>query len=142
MTMDQSTFFRKTTTQSGNAEGVCGPESTLSQCGSHFNRVAKISTQCRSKATNQCCNEIGKWNGVRVGQMPQEEGIVLAMVRTNEEFRREPQYIDVLSRMQVCLQWKKLAKIRTRSTIKADGDNLPLTGIRAAGWATSSPAQP
>jgi len=32
------------------------------------------------------------------GEAAAAEGLVLAMVRTNEEFRREPQYTDVLSK--------------------------------------------
>jgi crotonobetainyl-CoA:carnitine CoA-transferase CaiB-like acyl-CoA transferase len=74
---------------------------------------------------------IRKWNAVELENAAAAEGLVLAMVRTNEEFRREPQYTDVLSKMPLI----SVEKIGESDPIplKANGDNLPLAGIRALG---------
>ena len=58
------------------------------------------------------------------------EGLVLAMVRTNEEFRREPQYTEVLSKMPL-ITVEKIGE-SDPVPLKASG-NLPLAGIRAFG---------
>ena len=58
------------------------------------------------------------------------EGLVLAMVRTNEEFRREPQYTDVLSKMPL-ITVEKIGESEP-VPLKANG-NLPLSGVRALG---------
>ena len=57
-------------------------------------------------------------------------GLVLAIIRTNEEFRREPQYTQVLSRVPLVT----VEKIGESDPVplKASG-NLPLAGIRAFG---------
>ena len=52
-----------------------------------------------SPSTESINNAIRKWNAVELEEAAAAEGLVLAMVRTNEEFRREPQYTDVLSKM-------------------------------------------
>src|ERR1700739_807236 len=44
-------------------------------------------------------NAVSKWDAVELESAAAEQGLVLAMGRTNEEFRSEPQYIDVLSEM-------------------------------------------
>jgi CoA-transferase family III len=74
---------------------------------------------------------IRKWDAVELENAAAAEGLVLAMVRTNEEFRREPQYADVLSKMPLIT----VEKIGESDPIplKANGDNLPLAGIRALG---------
>jgi crotonobetainyl-CoA:carnitine CoA-transferase CaiB-like acyl-CoA transferase len=73
---------------------------------------------------------IGKWDAVELEQAAAAEGLVLAMVRTNEEFRRETQYTQVLSKMPLIT----VEKIGESDPIplKASG-NLPLSGIRAFG---------
>src|ERR1700740_1507359 len=53
------------------------------------------------------------------------------MVRTNDEFRREPQYTDVLSKMPL-ITVEKIGESEP-VPLKPDGDNLPLAGIRAVG---------
>jgi crotonobetainyl-CoA:carnitine CoA-transferase CaiB-like acyl-CoA transferase len=58
------------------------------------------------------------------------EGLVLAMIRTNEEFRREPQYTQVLSKMPL-ITVEKIGE-SDPVPLKASG-NLPLSGIRAFG---------
>src|SRR5437016_7614438 len=52
-----------------------------------------------SPSTKSINDAILKWNAVELEEAAAAEGLVLAMVRTNEEFRREPQYTDVLSKM-------------------------------------------
>jgi crotonobetainyl-CoA:carnitine CoA-transferase CaiB-like acyl-CoA transferase len=83
-----------------------------------------------SESNESISKAIGKWDAAELENAAAEEGIVLAMVRTNEEFRREPQYIDVLSKMPLI----KIEKIGESDPVplKANG-NLPLTGIRAFG---------
>ena len=76
-------------------------------------------------------NAIRKWNAVELEDAAAEKGLVLAMVRTNEEFRREPQYTDVLSKMPL-ITVEKIGE-SDPVPLKANGDNLPLAGIRAFG---------
>src|SRR6266513_2711392 len=84
-----------------------------------------------SPSTESINNAIRKWNAVELEEAAAAEGLVLAMVRTNEEFRREPQYTDVLSKMPLIT----VEKIRESDPVplKANGDNLPLAGVRALG---------
>src|SRR6266700_3095947 len=83
-----------------------------------------------SPSTESINNAILKWDAVELEEAAAAEGLVLAMVRTNEEFRREPQYTDVLSKMPLIT----VEKIRDSDPVplKAN-DNLPLAGIRALG---------
>jgi CoA-transferase family III len=83
-----------------------------------------------SPSTESINNAILKWNAVELEEAAAAEGLVLAMVRTNEEFRREPQYTEVLSKMPLVT----VEKIGESDPIplKASG-NLPLAGIRALG---------
>src|SRR5438874_3561361 len=84
-----------------------------------------------SPSTKSINNAIRKWNAVELEVAAAAEGLVLAMVRTNEEFRREPQYTDVLSKMPLIT----VEKIGDSDPVplKANGDNLPLAGVRALG---------
>src|ERR1700692_1385819 len=52
-----------------------------------------------SPSTESINNAILKWDAVELEEAAAAEGLVLAMVRTNEEFRREAQYQQVLSKM-------------------------------------------
>src|ERR1700704_630226 len=52
-----------------------------------------------SPSTESINNAILKWDAAELEQAAAAEGLVLAMVRTNEEFRREAQYEQVLSKM-------------------------------------------
>src|SRR6201984_54884 len=52
-----------------------------------------------SPSTESIKNAILKWDGVELEEAAAAEGLVLAMVRTNEEFRSELQYTEVLSKM-------------------------------------------
>jgi hypothetical protein len=84
-----------------------------------------------SESNESISNAVSKWDAVELENAAAEEGIVLAMVRTNEEFRREPQYIDVLSKMPL-ISVEKLGE-SDPVPLKANGDNLPLASIRAFG---------
>src|ERR1700730_5787578 len=83
-----------------------------------------------SPSTGSISNAILKWDGAELEEAAAAEGLVLAMVRTYEEFRREAQYEQVLSRMPLIT----VEKIGESDPIplKASG-NLPLYGIRAFG---------
>ena len=76
-------------------------------------------------------NAIRKWDAVELEDAAAEKGLVLAMVRTNDEFRREPQYADVLSKMPL-ITVEKIGESEP-IPLKPNGDNLPLAGIRALG---------
>src|SRR5438128_1632196 len=83
-----------------------------------------------SPSTESINNAIRKWNAVELEQAAAAEGLVLAMIRTNEEFRREPQYTQVLSKMPL-ITVEKIGE-SDLVPLKASG-NLPLAGIRAFG---------
>jgi hypothetical protein len=83
-----------------------------------------------SPNTESINNAIRKWDAVELEQAAAAEGLVLGMVRTNEEFRREPQYTQVLSKMPL-ITVEKIGK-SDPVPLKASG-NLPLSGIRAFG---------
>jgi crotonobetainyl-CoA:carnitine CoA-transferase CaiB-like acyl-CoA transferase len=75
-------------------------------------------------------NAILQWRAEDLENAAAEAGLVIAMVRTNEEFRKELQYTEVLSRMPLI----NVEKIGESDPIpfKKDGKS-PLDGIRAFG---------
>jgi CoA-transferase family III len=83
-----------------------------------------------SESTESINNAILKWDAMELEEAAAEQGLVLAMVRTNEEFRRELQYTEVLSKMPLITVEKigdsKPVPLNTRA-------NLLLSGIRAFG---------
>ncbi len=83
-----------------------------------------------SPSTESINNAILQWDPVELEQAAAAEGLVLAMVRTNEEIRREPQYTQVLSKMPL-ITVEKIGE-SDPVPLKAS-DNLPLSGIRAFG---------
>jgi crotonobetainyl-CoA:carnitine CoA-transferase CaiB-like acyl-CoA transferase len=83
-----------------------------------------------SPSTESINNAILKWDAAELEQAAAAEGLVLAMVRTNEELRREPQYTQVLSKMPL-ITVEKIGE-SDPVPLKASG-NLPLSGIRAFG---------
>ena len=83
-----------------------------------------------SPSTESINNAILKWDAAELEQAAAAEGLVLAMVRTNEEFRREAQYEQVLSKMPL-ITVEKIGE-SDPVPLKASG-NLPLDGIRAFG---------
>jgi len=84
-----------------------------------------------SPITESINNAILKWDAVELEEAAAAKGLVLAKVRTNEEFRREPQYTEVLSKMPL-ITVEKIGE-SDPVPLKANGDNLPLAGIRAFG---------
>ena len=83
-----------------------------------------------STSTESINNAILKWDAAELEQAAADEGLVLAMVRTNEEFRREAQYEQVLSKMPL-ITVEKIGE-SDPVPLKASA-NLPLNGIRAFG---------
>jgi crotonobetainyl-CoA:carnitine CoA-transferase CaiB-like acyl-CoA transferase len=83
-----------------------------------------------SPSTESINNAILKWDAAELEQAAAAEGLVLAMVRTNEEFRREAQYKQVLSKIPL-ITVEKIGE-SDPVPLKASG-NLPLSGIRAFG---------
>ena len=83
-----------------------------------------------SESNESISNAISKWDAVELEDAAAAEGLVLAMVRTNEEFRREPQYTNVLSKMPL-ITVEKIGESEP-VPLKANG-NLPLAGVRALG---------
>ena len=75
-------------------------------------------------------NAILKWRAEDLEDAAAEAGLVLAMVRTNEEFRRERQYTEVLSKMPL-ITVEKIGE--TEPVPLRPSGNLPLAGIRALG---------
>jgi crotonobetainyl-CoA:carnitine CoA-transferase CaiB-like acyl-CoA transferase len=83
-----------------------------------------------SPSTESINNAILKWNAVELEDAAAEQGLVLAMVRTNEEFRREPQYTEVLSKMPLIT----VEKIGESDPVPLKSrENQPLAGVRAFG---------
>src|SRR5260370_540076 len=81
-----------------------------------------------SPSTESINNAILKWNAVELEEAAAAEGLVLAMVRTNEEFRREPQYTEVLAKMPL-ITVEKIGE-SDPVPLKAN-DNLPLAVVAA-----------
>ena len=75
-------------------------------------------------------NAIRQWRADELETAAAEAGLVLATVRTNEEFRKERQYIDALSTMPL-ISVEKIADSEPVPFTK-DAKN-PLDGIRALG---------
>src|SRR4029077_7425601 len=83
-----------------------------------------------SDSLESVSNAILQWRAEELEAAAQEAGLVFAMVRTNEEFRKEPQYTEVLSRMPLIT----LEKIEESEPVPFKrGTMSPLEGIRAFG---------
>jgi crotonobetainyl-CoA:carnitine CoA-transferase CaiB-like acyl-CoA transferase len=75
-------------------------------------------------------NAILQWRAEELEAAGAEAGLVFAMVRTNEEFRNEPQFTEVLSKMPLIT----LEKIGESDPVPLKrGATSPLDGIRALG---------
>ncbi|WP_258164134.1 CoA transferase [Pseudomonas sp. 17104299] len=82
-------------------------------------------------STESVRNAILQWDALELENAAAEQGIVLGMVRTNEEFLRERQYTEVLSKQPLI----KLEKIGASEPMPfANGAKKPLDGIRAMGF--------
>src|SRR6201997_5245399 len=77
-----------------------------------------------SPSTGSINNAILKWDAAELEEAAAAEGLVLAMVRTNEEFCREAQYKQVLSKMPL-ITVEKIGE-SDPVPLKASG-NLPLS---------------
>src|ERR1700738_4788851 len=83
-----------------------------------------------SNSTESIGNAVLQWRAEELEAAAAEAGLVFAMVRTNEEFRKEPQYTEVLSRMPLIT----LEKIGESEPVPLKrGATSPLEGIRALG---------
>ena len=83
-----------------------------------------------SPSSESINNAILKWDAGELEEAAAAEGLVLAMVRTNEAFRRELQYTEVLSKLPLIT----VEKIGDSDPVPLKPrDNLPLAGIRALG---------
>src|SRR6202795_3469153 len=83
-----------------------------------------------SNSTESIGNAVLQWRAEEVEAAAAESGLVFAMVRTNEEFRNEIQYTEVLSSMPLIT----LEKIGESEPVPFKrGAKSPLEGIRAFG---------
>ena len=83
-----------------------------------------------SNSTESIGNAILQWRAEELEAAAAEAGLVFGMVRTNEEFRKELQYTEVLSRMPLIT----LEKIGQSEPVPLKrGAKSPLEGIRAFG---------
>ena len=83
-----------------------------------------------SQSIESVNNAVLQWRADDLETAAAEQGLVLAKVRTNEEFRRELQYTEVLSKMPL-VTVEKIAD--TEPIPFKPGANMPLDGIRALG---------
>src|SRR5262247_3460585 len=75
-------------------------------------------------------NAIAQWQAAELETAAQEAGLPFAMVRTNEEFLKVPQYTEVLSKMPLIT----IEKIGESEPVPFKrGAKSPLDGIRALG---------
>jgi crotonobetainyl-CoA:carnitine CoA-transferase CaiB-like acyl-CoA transferase len=83
-----------------------------------------------SESSESIANAIRQWESADLEAAAAEAGVPMAIVRTNEELRRETQYTEVLSKMPLIT----VEKIGESDAIPVPGrENLPLRGIRALG---------
>ena len=83
-----------------------------------------------SESPESVSNAILQWRAEELEAAAAEAGLVIAMVRTNDEFRKEPQYTDVLSRMPL-ITVEKIGESEPLPFKR--GAKSPLEGIRAFG---------
>jgi len=83
-----------------------------------------------SNSSESIGNAILQWRAEELEAAAAEAGLVFAMVRTNKEFRSEPQYTEVLSKMPLIT----VEKIGESEPVPFKRDaKTPLEGIRALG---------
>jgi crotonobetainyl-CoA:carnitine CoA-transferase CaiB-like acyl-CoA transferase len=83
-----------------------------------------------SNSTESIGNAVLQWRAEELEAAAAEAGLVFAMVRTNEEFRNEPQYTEVLSSMKL-ITLEKIGESEPMPFKR--GAKRPLDGIRALG---------
>jgi crotonobetainyl-CoA:carnitine CoA-transferase CaiB-like acyl-CoA transferase len=83
-----------------------------------------------SESSESIDNAILQWRADELETAAAEQGLVLGKVRTNDEFRRELQYSEVLAHMPLIT----LEKIGDSEPVPLPGvNNQPLGGVRAFG---------
>jgi crotonobetainyl-CoA:carnitine CoA-transferase CaiB-like acyl-CoA transferase len=82
-------------------------------------------------STESVNSAILQWDADELENAAAEEGLVFAKIRTFEEFRKEPQYTEVLSRMPL-ISVEKIGESEPVQFSKAA--KSPLDGIRAFGF--------
>src|SRR3984885_9752677 len=83
-----------------------------------------------SNSSESIGNAVLQWRAQELESAAAEAGLVFAMVRTNEEFRNEPQYTEVLAGMPLIT----LEKIGESEPVPLKrGAVSPLEGVRALG---------
>ncbi len=84
-----------------------------------------------SNSSESIGNAILQWRADELEAAAAEAGLVFGMVRTNEEFRKELQYTEVLSRMPL-ITLEKIGESEPAPLKR--GAKSPLEGIRAFGF--------
>lgn len=83
-----------------------------------------------SESSESIGNAIRQWRSSDLEEAAAEAGVPMAIVRTNEDLRRESQYTDVLSKMPLIT----VEKCGESEAIPIGGrGGLPLAGVRALG---------
>ena len=83
-----------------------------------------------SESSESIDNAILQWRADELEAAAAEQGLVLAKVRSNEEFRREPQYSEVLAHMPLI----SIERIGDSDPMPLSrGGKRPLDGVRAFG---------
>ncbi|WP_426944557.1 CoA transferase [Pseudomonas oryzihabitans] len=84
-----------------------------------------------SDSTEAVRNAVLQWDALELENAAAEQGIVMGMVRSTEEFFDEQQYTEVLSKQPLI----KIEKIGESKPMPfAEGAHKPLEGIRALGF--------
>ncbi len=83
-----------------------------------------------SESSESITNSIRQWRSADLEEAASEAGVPMAIVRTNEELRKETQYTEILSKMPLIT----VEKIGESEPFPLRGrKHLPLAGIRALG---------
>ena len=84
-----------------------------------------------SESSESIDNAILQWRADELESAAAEQGLVLAKVRSNDEFRRELQYSEVLAQMPL-IGIEKIGDSEPRPFARV-GQQQPLSGVRALG---------
>ena len=92
-------------------------------------RARTLSLLRCSESAESIDNAILQWRADELEMAAAEQGLVLAKVRTNEEFRRELQYSEVLAHLPLIT----IEKIGDSEPMPLRAGRQPLSGVRALG---------
>ena len=92
-------------------------------------RARTLSLLRCSESAESIDNAILQWRADELEMAAAEQGLVLAKVRTNEEFRRELQYSEVLAHLPLIT----IEKIGDSEPMPLRAGRQPLRGVRALG---------